>query len=275
MSKRKPRRMTKINLDEVSGVGRPAHQQPGFAVMKSADTDRVAQLLGVEARKADDVEEEEERDGKKRRKPYDDDDDRTNKEHGMPETPKIELTADAIAKALADDKTLAEQVAEQTSGDDVLKGLPEDVRKQIEDARDRAERAEKAAQEERDSRLDAEAVRKARDDYASLAIDPAEIGPAMRKLAEHNEGLAKQVESALKAANAQAAQVEDRLFKEVGYGDGSDDSSAPGDRLDAMAKARAEEKGEDYAAAYAEVLKTEEGSRLYKSYTDERTTRLG
>jgi len=265
----RPRRLTKLDLDEVSGVGRPAHREQGWAVMKSESAGRGLAKAASQPQPT------------RRRQPTRKtrDERRTRKEEdSMPDTP----TASQIIAALRDDPELRSQVAEEVDlsksaddgEEDVLKGLPEPVRERLEKAEEAAAQAAEEARAEKAARLDADAVRKARDDYGSLALDPTEVGPTLRRLAEHDETLAKSVEGALKAAAAQAATVEQDLFKEVGYA-GGDESDAPGDRLDQLAKARAEQHGEDFATAYAQVIKSDEGRELYKSYQSERTSRLG
>jgi hypothetical protein len=145
--------------------------------------------------------------------------------------------------------------------------LPEPVRKALKDAEDRAAEAERLAKAERDTRLDAEYVAKARNWKIGEA---EELGKALRKVADVDSESAKVIEKAFKAAAEQVATAS-ALFKEFGHNSAAPDSAEG--RLESLAKARAAEKGESFAKAYDEVLRTEEGKALYKQMNNERVTR--
>jgi hypothetical protein len=75
----------------------------------------------------------------------------------------------------------------------------------------------KAADEirkERDIRLDSEAIAKSKANYAHVGIDHEVVAPALRRLAQTDETLAKVVEGVLAAAEGQLA--ESGLLKEMG-----------------------------------------------------------
>lgn len=111
---------------------------------------------------------------------------------------------------------------EETEDDeDMMKAAPESVRKafeamekQAQEAVAKAEAAEEALLKERGERADAEAVAKARETYGALGLDAEQVGPALRRLAEVDEALAKSVESTLLAANAKVESAD--IFSEIG-----------------------------------------------------------
>jgi hypothetical protein len=110
---------------------------------------------------------------------------------------------------------------EEDTDEDMMKSAPEPVRKAFEalekqaaDAVAKAEAAETELRKEREERADAVAVEKARDAFAHLGLDAALVGPALRRLADTDEVLAKAVETALTSANAKVESAD--IFTEIG-----------------------------------------------------------
>lgn len=173
-------RLDGLRIGEVSGVDHPAHLTEGWLMIKSAT--------------------------------------------GLSDEEMAEVVAEAqaLAKAEAESTSPSQEVVmTDTTGTttdldgDVFKSLPEPVRKALEESRLVAETALTELRKERDQRLDAEAIAKAKDDYSNIpGLDPAEFGPAVRKAREADpDG----VETILKAlATANAALAESALLKEVG-----------------------------------------------------------
>lgn len=131
---------------------------------------------------------------------------------------------------------LAVKTDESEDDDD---DLPEEVRKQIDDAQDKVEKAEeRIAKMESDNRR-REFIAKAKTDYDSLG-DADDLGEVLHSIDDNvDEAIVKRLDAILKAANAQVA--EGALFAEVGHGlPGGDD----GDRLKALAKAEQEQDGD-------------------------------
>jgi hypothetical protein len=151
------------------------------------------------------------------------------------------------------------------------KEAPEPVRKAFEslqkaaaDAKAQAEAAEAELRKERAERADAEAIVKARSAYANLGLDPEQVGPALRRLADSDADLAKSVEDVLTAANAKVESAD--IFSEIGK------SARPAgtayEKAEAMAKAAvADGKSATFEQALSDVF-TSDGD-LYMSYLAE------
>lgn len=129
----------------------------------------------------------------------------------------------------------------------------------------RLQAAEAALAAERTARADAEWVAKA-DSYRPLAVDPAELGPALRQVAETLPEAAALVEKALQAATAQVATAD--IFKELGHGVPTPGSAE--EQIEQIAKARLAEDPslESIEAARADVYI--ENPDLYARYQAER-----
>lgn len=151
------------------------------------------------------------------------------------------------------------------------KEAPEEVRKAYEamekavaDAKAQAEEAQAELRKERAERADAEAIAKARDSYANLGLDPEQVGPALRRLADADADLAKSVEDVLTAANAKVESAD--IFSEIGK------SARPAgtayEKAEAMAKAAvADGKSATFEQALSDVF-TADGD-LYMTYLAE------
>ena len=129
----------------------------------------------------------------------------------------------------------------------------------------RADEAVALLQKERDERADADAVAKAKN-WNNLPLEAEKVGPALRRLSQIDEELAKSIEGILEAVNTQAKTS--NLFAEIGK---SVDSSAVNayDRLTALAKAAFESgvaPSIEVAMADAALANTD----LYKQYLTEK-----
>lgn len=177
---------------------------------------------------------------------------------------------DAAPDADATPETPAPAVDDE---DPLLKSAPEGVREMV-----KALRAEKAASDaalvetaatllkEREDRLDGEAVEKARGTLSHLNLDPAHVGPALRRLAAADPALHKAVETALLAADAQ--QESAGIFAELGKSAAFGESSAA-DKIDGMAKAMVSAgQAKTYAQAVAKVAK--DYPDLYTEHVNEK-----
>ncbi len=138
---------------------------------------------------------------------------------------RLEEALESLSKAearIADmEKAAPAEPAVEASEEDMLKEAPEAVRKafeavqkQAEEAVAKAQAAEEALRKERDARADAEAVEKAAKSFSRLGLDPEVVGPALRRLADADESLAKAVETALTAADAKVESAD--IFTEIG-----------------------------------------------------------
>lgn len=134
-----------------------------------------------------------------------------------------------VEKALADEKAKIVELEKQIKAKDVeiakakpaptdeevLKSLPESVRKELLDNRKKTEDLTKALETEQDIRLTNEFVEKARKDYPNLTEKPEVIGAVLKSVSKHDKDAATKLETVLKAANAAAKMGED-LKKELG-----------------------------------------------------------
>ena len=98
----------------------------------------------------------------------------------------------------------------------LAKNAPADIRKALSAMAKAKAAAESALRKEREDRADAEAVAKARETFKHLSLDPAKVGPALRRLAIIDGDLAKSIEDALVSADAQNESAD--IFTEVGKG---------------------------------------------------------
>lgn len=109
-----------------------------------------------------------------------------------------------------------EMMEEATDPVALAKSAPEPIRKAMEELAKAKAEAETALAKEREDRADADAIAKARGAFKHLALDAEKVGPALRRLAAIDADLAKSVEDALVAADAQNESAD--IFTEVGKG---------------------------------------------------------
>jgi hypothetical protein len=250
-------KMVNLSIEETSGVDHPAHLHEGWLVMKAADMTDLAPVLDALATPTDEE---------------------------VPMSDGVEVTAvdedevvatDELAAAQARIAELEAAVASMESAapseEEVLKAAPEAVIKMVTALREekasavaKAVAAETALASERESRQNEAAVKKA-EAWTNLSIDPAVVGPALRQIEDSNPSLAKSIEDALTAANAQAESG--AIFQEIGKAAPSMEGSAV-ERMTAMAKAAVSEgkfKTVEQAVADIAVANPE----MYASYVSE------
>ena len=208
MSERRTRKMVNLAIEETSGVDHPAHLTEGWLVMKAADPSQVGDVIdeNIDAQEGHMEKSTEDR-----------------LEEALAALSKAEERIAELEKGMApadEDETMKMEDEEDTD-EDMMKSAPEPVRKAFEalekqaaDAVAKAEAAETELRKEREERADAVAVEKARDAFAHLGLDAALVGPALRRLADTDEVLAKAVETALTSANAKVESAD--IFTEIG-----------------------------------------------------------
>ena len=258
MTQRRTRKMVNLAIEETSGVDHPAHLHEGWLVMKAADADSVgAALQGDSDRDADKSTDAQE----------------GHMEKSIEE--RLEESLEALAKAearIADMEKASASEPVEASEEDVLKEAPEAFRKayelmekQAEEALAKAAAAEEALMKERDARADAEAVEKAAQAYSHLGIDAEVVGPALRRLADADESLAKAVETALAAADAKVDSAD--IFTEIGRS--APQSGSAFHKAESMAKAAvADGTAATYEQALAKVFSSDPA--LYTEYLAEK-----
>lgn len=279
---RKAPKMTDMVIEETSGVDHPAHLHEGWLVVKAADTATVAEVenalpepmgegMSEEATEAvaedaevrleaDDMEEQEGGGGDGGGDMEDDD------ELAMAQARIQELEARiAEMEAAMGDEEMMEESSEPTV-DDLAKSADEPLRKAVMDLQKERDEARTALVKEREDRADAEAVAKARETFKHLNVDPEKIGPALRRLAVQDEELAKSVEEALAAADAQSESAD--IFSEIGKAAPISHGDAY-DKMTSLAKAAVSEgKADTFEQAFADVAIT--NPALYHEYLNEK-----
>lgn len=147
----------------------------------------------------------------------------------------------------------------------LAKSAPEPIRKALVEMAKAKAQAEAALAHERDDRADAEATVKARETFKHLNIDAEKIGPALRRLGAADAELAKSVEDALLAADAQNESAD--IFTEVGKG--FIPSGDAIEKMTSLAKAAvAEGKAATIEQAFASVAI--DNPALYTDYLNEK-----
>lgn len=179
------KRLDGLRIGEVSGVDHPAHLTEGWLVLKSLT--------------------------------------------GLSDEDMADVVAEAAEIAKAQSQSPSEEVAMSDenkttdSTEDVLKSLPEPVRKMVQQFEDRAAAAEVTAAtaltevaKAREEKADADSIAKARSEFSNIpGLDAEEFGPALRKAAEAAPEAVAVITKALVAANS-ALGEESVLLKEVG-----------------------------------------------------------
>ncbi len=115
------------------------------------------------------------------------------------------------------------------------------------------------AKDEKDARESAEFTKSAETLYKNLPGDPDVKG----KVLKATEGLSKDVKEALTTMlkSGNEAMSKSRMFDEIGSGEVGEDSAEG--KLNKMAEVYADENKVTFAKAYATVIKTKEGQKLY------------
>ncbi len=223
---RKAPKMTELVIEETSGVDHPAHLHEGWLVIKTSNTESVADVLAAlpeplgESMSEDPTEVTIETDSEVTLAAEDE------KAEGMePESKQME---EELAMAQARIAELEARISELegSESEDMMeeatdpvalaKSAPEPIRKAMEELAKAKVEAETALAKEREDRADADAIVKARGAFKHLSLDAEKVGPALRRLAGIDADLAKSVEDALVAADAQNESAD--IFTEVGKG---------------------------------------------------------
>jgi hypothetical protein len=159
------------------------------------------------------------------------------------------------------EKRIAEAVSSAVAAaTEPLKKQLEDSKAEIEKSKAEIEKAQAAANVERDARETLEFGKHAERELANLPGTTAEKGKVLKSIA-HNlpSDEREELMKLLRAGNAAMA----KNFSAVGASGTGDGNSAEA-KLEALAKKRASEKNERYGVAYAAVLESTEGKKLYE-----------
>lgn len=156
---------------------------------------------------------------------------------------------DAEAKVAELTKQVTELQAKVPKDDDVLKSLPDDIRKRVEKAEADAAAAIAKAEAEEDKRITAEFVKRAQE--LGVPAKPEEFGPILKRITQgkSTEADLTEIERVLKALTEQVRKG--ALFTEQGRS-GADSTQDASGRLDAICKQQiAEGKAKNYREALA------------------------
>ena len=246
---RKRRKMVNLNIEETSGVDHPAHMSEGWVVMKNATNEDVENTFS-EIEESDMTEEQEIEQIVELQDAL------------LKAEARIEELEKAAKKQMEDDEDELEMMDGRKKkvakmDEDVMKSLPEPVRKMVDDLRAETESAVAKAQaateeltKERIAKADADAIARVKS-WQSLSLNADEVGPALRKLSEADADLAKSIEDVLSSVNGQAESA--NIFAEIGNSNAGDGSSAY-ERLSALAKAAVEDNAATtFEQAFVEV----------------------
>lgn len=197
------RKMVNLSVEETSGVDHPAHLHEGWIIQKSAaSAATVAQAFGslntTKEAPVGDLKKNEDGTVTLSQADYDA---LNAKAEAAPVVAPV-AAPEAAPAAAADAVEVEGEDAEKAA---LLKSLPQSVRDMLKANDERLAKAEADVAKERDTRLDGESVIKSRDMFKSLAVDHGTLAPALRRVELISPDLAKAVETALKAADAQLA----------------------------------------------------------------------
>lgn len=264
-------KMVSLSIEETSGVDHPAHLHEGWLVVKAADPSEVDRIVASLKQTTEEDTVPEEPTAVTDDAPVAEPQAEQVVEVVVPDT--IEALTAELAAARAEIDAL-KTITDEEPADDLalVKSAPEPVQKAFEALREQAAAAmEKAAaveeilRKERDARADEAAIAKAAT-WTNLQIDPSTVGPALRRVALQDEALAKSIEDALNAANAQAESG--AIFAEIGKATGPASGSAY-ERLSTMAKA-AVDSGASATMEQAMASLALSQPDLYSSYLTEK-----
>lgn len=170
------------------------------------------------------------------------------------------ISANPIGGDADTSKAFLDAVAKAVANEEVLKIGDVEIRKSAVGEASftiiKAQQAEIA--KERDKREEAEFAKQADTEIPMLPGQSVAKGRALRAVAKLGAEDAKTVNEMLKAGN----EAMKARMKVLGN-DGGDTGDTPVAKLDALAKAHAATHKVDFAKAYEDVLKTEEGRALY------------
>ncbi len=281
----KATKMVRLAVDETSGVDHPAHLSEGWLVMKSANAEEIEAVIDslteTTITKEDSVSDESTvvtedavvaeapvAEATETESPADDKDAKIAElEAELEKAKKMPafMSPDKMDGETDDEyaKRMKKMEEEKKMKKPMEKSL-ESVEKAFAVEKARADEAVALLQKERDERADADAVAKAKN-WNNLPLEAEKVGPALRRLSQINEELAKSIEGILDAVNTQAKTS--NLFAEIGKA--ADASTDAYSRLTALAKAAVESgvaPSFEVAMADAAVANAD----LYKQYLTEK-----
>lgn len=281
----KSTKMVRLAVDETSGVDHPAHLSEGWLVMKSANAEEIEAVINslteTTTTKEDSVSDENTvvtEDAvvadapavdAPAESPADDKDARIAELESELEKAKGKNPFDQMADESDEDymkrmKKMEEEAKMMGGKKKPMEKSLESVEKAVAFEKARADEAVALLQKERDDRADADAIAKAKN-WNNLPLEAEKVGPALRRLSQIDEELAKSIEGILEAVNVQAKTS--NLFAEIGKS--VDASTDAYDRMTALAKAAVDSGvAPTFEIAMADVALANQD--LYKQYLTEK-----
>jgi hypothetical protein len=276
-------KLIRLAIDETSGVDHPAHLSEGWLVMKSTSSEEIEAVIDSltdNTTKEDSVSEENTvvtEDAAVAEAPVAEavetespavapEETETEKAKAVKADPMAQMPDESDADYKKRMKKMEDEKEEKVMHEKKpMEKSVESFEKAISFEKARADEAVALLQKERDERADEVAIAKAKN-WNNLPLEAEKVGPALRRLSQIDEELAKSIEGILEAVNTQAKTS--NLFAEIGK---SVDSSAVNayDRLTALAKAAFESgvaPSIEVAMADAALANTD----LYKQYLTEK-----
>lgn len=269
--------MVNLAIEETSGVDHPAHLSEGWLVMKAADPSDLQRVLDESLNKEYLVKPEDKKKADEEMLPKDEmDKEMTIEVETEDDEEEKDMDKESAPEGETEDEKMARLRAMQKSDipvEEFIKSAPQSVVKKFEELRKAADDAvlkaavvEAELRKEREERADAEAVEKAKSYTTHLSIDPATVGPALRRLATIDTELAKSLEEVLTSVNAQAESA--NIFAEIGKPAEFNGDNAFS-KMTAMAKSAVESGvAKTFEQALADVAMS--NPELYKQYLSEK-----
>lgn len=273
----KTRKMVNLAIEETSGVDHPAHLNEGWLVMKAADPSDIQRVLDESLNKEYLVKPEDKKKADEEMLPKDEMDKKMDIEvETEDDEEEMPMDKETAPEEETDEEKMARLRAMQKSeltAEEFIKSAPQSVVKEFQALRKAADEAvlkaalvEAELKKERDERADVEAVEKAKEYTTHLSIDPAKVGPALRRLAAVDTELAKSLEEVLTSVNAQAESA--NIFAEIGKPAEFNGDNAFS-KMTAMAKSAVESGvAKTFEQALADVATR--NPELYKQYLTEK-----
>jgi hypothetical protein len=274
--------MTNLLIEETSGVDHPAHLHEGWLVVKASNTATVAEVeaslpklmeAGMSEATEQIVEETKAEDAEQKMDGEEYESKQVEEELAMAQARIAELEARIAELEASMDMADEMEDMEPMEGAEMMeesvvalaKSAPEDVRKAIVEMAKAKAQAEAALVKEREDRADEAAIVKARETFKHLNLEAEKVGPALRRLAGIDADLAKSVEDALIAADAQNESAD--IFTEVGKG-----YAPKGDAIERMTSLAKAAVAEGKAATVEQALAAVaiENPALYNDYLNEK-----
>lgn len=269
-----PKVLKELQLTEISLVDRPANEEARITVFKRKDAKPGSKGADPAYREEGaDVEDEEDNMPDETKKVADLEKQvavLTEQKSDLEKALSAQEAKTAAAEAKVAEITKARDVA---ASDEVLKVGDVEVRKSaVGDATFSVIKAQQAQiQKERDERELLELTKRAEADYGSLPGEPIAKAKALMAMTRLPEAERTALEAMLKSGNVALS----KSYAPLPGGRAAPAISGNADeKLNALAKAKAEKESVNFYKAYQDVLETDEGRELYKQSLAEQRDRI-